>query len=175
MSFTSPATRKSLQVMAVENDAKMKGQPLTTASVMKAQPSNFLTVKALLLLSALILPSIASATSLNEATDTLCRKIKSCASAQLEQQDLPPAMLQMMKAMFDETCASMISPYADKATNAGLEKKAIACIASINTLSCTNLMQNSGGETAECKTLEAAANEAGINSRVDLSDLKPTP
>lgn len=142
---------------------------------MKAQPSNFLTVKALLLLSTLFLPGIASATSLNEATDTLCGKIKSCATAQLEQQDLPPAMLQMMKAMFDETCASMISPYADKATNAGLEKKAIACIESINTLSCTNLMQNSGAETAECKALEAAANAAGINTRVDLGDIKATP
>ena len=175
MSFTSPATRKSLQVMAVENDAKMKGQPLTTASVMKAQSSNFLTVKALLLLSALILPSIASATSLNEATDTLCRKIKSCATAQLEQQDLPPAMLQMMKAMFDETCASMISPYADKATNAGLEKKAIACIESVNTLSCSTLMQDSGGKTAECKTLEKAANQAGIDTNIDVSDIKATP
>ena len=161
--------------MAAENDAKMNDQQLTTAPVMKALPSHFLTTKALLLLSTLILPGIASATSLNEATDTLCRKIKSCASAQLEQQDLPPAMLQMMKAMFNETCASMISPYADKATNAGLEVKAIACIESINTLNCTSLMQNSGAETTECKALEAAANEAGINTKADLSDIKPTP
>ena len=142
---------------------------------MKTRPTNILTTKALLLLFTLTLPGITTATSLNEATDTLCRKIKSCASAQLEQQDLPPAMLQMMKAMFEETCASMISPYADQATNAGLEKKAIACIESINSLSCTSLMQNSGGETAECKALEAAANEAGINTKVDLSDIKTTP
>ena len=142
---------------------------------MKIRPVTTPIVKALLLLFALTLPGIATATSLNEATDNLCRKIKSCATTQLAQQDLPPAMLQMMKAMFDETCASMISPYADKATNAGLEKKAIACIESINTLSCTNLMQNSGAETTECKALEAAANEAGINTKVDLSDIKPTP
>ena len=142
---------------------------------MKTRPVTTHTIKALLLLSTLTLPGIAFATSLNEATDTLCRKIKSCASAQLEQQNLPPTMLQMMKAMFDETCASMISPYADKATNAGLEKKAIACIESVNTLSCSTLMQDSGGETAECKTLEAAANEAGIDTSIDLNDIKTTP
>ena len=142
---------------------------------MKTRPAIIPLIKILFLLSTLTLPGIATATSLNDATDTLCRKIKSCATAQLEQQDLPPAMLQMMKAMFDETCASMISPYADKATSAGLEKKAIACIESINTLSCTSLMQDSGGETAECKTLEAAANAAGIDTNIDVSDIKATP
>jgi len=142
---------------------------------MKIRPVTISIIKALLLLSTLTLSSIATATSLNEATDSLCRKIKSCATAQLEQQDLPPAMLQMMKAMFDETCASMISPYADKATDAGLEKKAIACIESVNTLSCSALMQDSGGETAECKTLEKAANQAGIDTNIDISDIKATP
>ncbi|OUS17800.1 hypothetical protein A9Q88_02320 [Gammaproteobacteria bacterium 50_400_T64] len=141
---------------------------------MKTRPATISPIKILFLLSTLTLPSIATATSLNDATDTLCRKIKSCATAQLEQQDLPPAMLQMMKAMFDETCASMISPYADKATDAGLEKKTIACIESINTLSCPALMQDSGGETAECKALEAAANAAGINTKIDLNDISPT-
>jgi len=159
-------------MMAAENSAKMKGHPLTTDPVMKAHAGNFLTNKALLLLSALILPGIASATSLNEATGSLCGKIKSCASTELKQQNLPPAMLQMMTAMLDETCASMISPYADKATDAGLEKKAIACIESINTLSCSALKQDSGGETAACKTLEEAANQAGIDTTIDLNDIK---
>ncbi|PCJ35039.1 MAG: hypothetical protein COA75_11690 [Cellvibrionales bacterium] len=142
---------------------------------MKTRPVTTPTVKALLLLFALTLPGITTATSLNEATDNLCRKIKSCATTQLAQQDLPPAMLQMMKAMFDETCASMISPYADKATDAGLEKKTIACIESINTLSCPALMQDSGGETAECKTLERAANQAGINTNIDINNIKARP
>jgi len=162
-------------MMAAGNGGRMNNQQLTTSHTMKTRPATVPAIKALLLLSTLTLSSIAAATSLNEATDTLCRKIKSCATTQLEQQDLPPAMLQMMKAMFDETCASMISPYADKATDAGLEKKAIACIESINTLSCPALMQDSGGETAECKTLEKAAKEAGIDTSIDLNDIKTTP
>ena len=131
--------------------------------------------KALSLMLMLALPGIGAATSLNQATDTLCVKIKSCATLQLAQQDLPPAMLQMMTAMFDETCASTIAPYADKATNAGLEKKAIACIESINKLSCNTIMKRSGSETSECKTLETAARQAGINTDIDGEgfELKP--
>jgi len=142
---------------------------------MKAQPSNFLTSQALLLLFTLTLPGIASASSLTEATNTLCIKIKSCATAQMQQQQLPPAMLQMMTAMLDETCAKTIAPYADKATDAGLEKKVIACIESIHSHSCSALMQGSAGETRECKTLESAANAAGINTKIDAPDIKAKP
>ena len=121
-------------------------------------------IKNIALLFILILPTIATATKLNKATNTLCNKIKACATAQMKQQELPPAMLQMMTTMLDETCASTISPYADKATTAGLEKKAIACIESITTLSCSAVIQGTSSETSECKTLEHAANEAGINT-----------
>ncbi len=145
---------------------------MTMSTIIKSHTTNIFTIKVLLML--VTLPGIASATSLTEATNSLCTKIKSCATAQMKQQQLPPAMLQMMTAMLDETCASAISPYANKATNAGLEKKAVACIKSINSLSCSALMNTSEAETNECKSLERAANEAGINTNIEASDIKIT-
>lgn len=139
---------------------------------MKTSLSSMFTIKALPLLMLLTLPGIATANSLTEATNTLCSKIKSCTTAQLKQQQLPPAMLQMMTAMLDESCAKTITPYAKKATNAGLEKKAVACISSINSLSCEALMNTSKAETDECKALEKAANAAGVNTNTQASDIK---
>jgi hypothetical protein len=138
---------------------------------MKSHTTNRLTLKALAPLILLTLPGIAYANSLTQATNTLCSKIKSCTTAQLKQQQLPPAMLQMMTAMLDESCAKTIAPYADKASNVGLEKKAVACIKSINALSCNALMNTSKAETGECKALEKAANEAGVNTNIQTSDI----
>lgn len=135
-------------------------------------PINRLSIKILPLLFLLTLPGITRATSFTEATQTLCNKIKSCTTIQLKQQQLPPAMMQMMTAMLDETCAKTIAPYARKATNAGLEKKAIACINSINALSCDALMNTSEAETSECRALEKAANEAGIDTSTQAYEIK---
>jgi len=145
---------------------------MTASSTMKSLPTTMLTLKALSLLILFTLPGIAAASSLTEATNTLCSKIKLCATAQMSQQQLPPAMLQIMTAMLDESCAKTIAPYADKATNAGLEKKAVACIKSINALTCNTLMNTSEAETDECKVLEKAANEAGVNTNIQASDMK---
>jgi len=145
---------------------------MTVSSTMKNLLVSMLTIKALPLLILLTLSGNATASSLTEATNTLCRKIKFCTTAQLKQQQLPPAMLQMMTTMLDETCAKTIAPYANKATNAGLEKKAVACIKSVNDLTCNALMNTSEAETDECKTLEKAANEAGVNTNIQASDIK---
>ena len=140
-------------------------------STMRSLTNNRLTIKALPLFILLTLPSIGTATSLNQATDKLCDKIKSCARAQMAQQALPPAMQQMMTAMFEQSCTSIIAPYADQATNAGLEKKAVACIGSINSLSCGTIMTATGSKTAECETLESAARQAGIDTDIQAEDL----
>ncbi len=148
---------------------------MTARTSINTTPAMTPSFKSLALLFILTLPGVGVATSLNEATSTLCVKIKSCATAQLQQQELPPAMLQMMTALFDETCANTITPYADKATNAGLEKKAVACIESINRLSCDTIMNHSGSETDECKALEKAAQQAGINTDIDAKEFELKP
>ncbi len=137
---------------------------MTLAFTLKHLPINRFSIKTLSLLIFLTLPSITSANSLTKATNTLCSKIKSCTTAQLTQQQLPPAMMEMMTSILDKTCAQTIAPYAELATNAGLEKSAIACLHSLNTLSCDALMNTKEAETSECKALEKAANEAGIDT-----------
>ncbi len=128
-------------------------------------------IKILMLVLIPALSGLSTAATLSNATNTLCTKIKSCATVQMQQQQLPPAMQEMMSAMLDETCTKTISPYADKATNAGLEKKAVACIESINRLSCGTLMQGSEVNTKACKALEKAANDAGIDTSIDAADI----
>jgi hypothetical protein len=138
---------------------------------MKHQTTRTLSLKALPLLIGFALPNTGGATSLNEATNTLCDKIKSCAMLEMAQQELPPGMEQMMTAMFEQSCTSIIAPYAGKATNAGLEKKAVDCINSINKLSCGVVMTASGSQTAACKALENAARQAGIDTNIQAEDL----
>ena len=102
----------------------------------------------------------AQARDLGDATNQLCEKIKTCGQQEIAKQDIPPEMRQMMEGMFSGMCQSMVAPYVVSAQHAGLEKKAIACIESIETKSCTDLMENNGAETEECKELEAAAEKA---------------
>ena len=103
-----------------------------------------------------------NASDMSEASNTICQKVKTCGTAQLESQGLPPEMVVMMKSMFDGMCETMIAPYITQTTDAGLEKKAIACLDTINTMSCEDLMKGQGNETQECKEFEKAADEAGI-------------
>lgn len=138
---------------------------------MKYSTTKILTLKALSLLICVALPSIGNASNLNQATSKLCDKIKSCAMQEMAEQDLPPGMEQMMTAMFEQSCTSIIAPYAGKATNAGLEQKAVACINSINKLSCGTVMSATGSKTEECKSLESAARQAGIDTDIQAEDL----
>ena len=116
--------------------------------------------KTILIVAATLLTAPGHARDLSEATQQLCEKIKTCGQQEIAKQDIPPEMRQMMEGMFSGMCQSMVAPYVVSAQHAGLEKKAIACIESIETKSCSDLMDNNGAETEECKELEAAAEKA---------------
>lgn len=104
--------------------------------------------------------SSTQARNLNEATDELCVKIKTCGQEQLKSQGIPPEMQQMMSGMFDTMCKSMTEPYLVSTKDAGLEKMAIACVDSFVTKSCKAIMEGAGGSTPECDEFEAATKEA---------------
>lgn len=103
-----------------------------------------------------------NARDISEASNVICEKVKTCGTAQLETQGLPPEMVVMMKAMFDGMCETMIAPYIIKTADAGLEEKAIACLDSISSMSCEHLMEGQGNETEECEEYKQAAEDAGI-------------
>ena len=102
--------------------------------------------------------------------DALCGKIKTCGTAEVASQDLPPEMKAMMMSVFDNMCESWVQPYAVAVGQAGLEDKAESCIKSIVSESCQDLMQNQGGETSECLEFTQAAEEAGVAIPQSVSD-----
>lgn len=114
------------------------------------------------LLAVVLLFSVAavSAKDLSEATSELCEKVKTCGYEQLAGQDVPPQVKATMEAMLDGMCESMIQPYVVATEEAGLEKMALACLESVNSQSCQELMEGDSPETPECKEFEAAAEKA---------------
>ena len=116
------------------------------------------------LLFALLFAGLVQADDIADSSQRICAKVKTCGVAQLEAQGLQSEMVDMMKAMFDGMCQSMVAPYINRANDAGLEKKAMACLDTIEDMSCDQLMNGDGNQTEECKELEKAADEAGLNN-----------
>lgn len=112
----------------------------------------------------LLMLSTTVSADLDEATVKLCTKIKTCSLAEIEKQNLPEEMATVMTAMFDGMCQTWVKPYAQTLGNAGLEKKAEACIDSMVSQSCQTLMEAEGEFTsAECEEFKRAADEAGVD------------
>ncbi len=122
-------------------------------------------MKKIILITLFLISNISHADNVADSTARVCQKVKQCGVAQLEQQGLQSEMIDMMKSMFDGMCDSMVAPYVRQANDAGLEKKALACLETIEALSCKQLMNGAGNETKECKELEKAADEAGISKQ----------
>ena len=101
---------------------------------------------------------------MTEKTDQLCEKIKTCSIEQMGA-DQPPGIREMMQGMFDSMCASMVAPYMQTYSDAGLENKAEACLDTVIAASCDELMANQGEsyESQECQDFKTAADEAGID------------
>ncbi|MBT8115050.1 MAG: hypothetical protein KJP04_06705 [Arenicella sp.] len=114
-----------------------------------------------LILCVLSVPAVAE---LDQATARMCEKIKTCSLAEIEKQDLPAEMAAMMTAMFDGMCVTWVKPFAQTLGDAGLEKKAEACIDSMVAQSCETLMQSEGDFTSpECEEFQQAADDAGVD------------
>lgn len=112
----------------------------------------------------LLMLSASANADLDGATADLCEKIKTCSLAEIEKQNLPEEMTGIMTAMFDGMCQTWVKPYAETLGNAGLEKKAEACIDSMVSRSCQTLMEAEGEFTsAECEEFKKAADEAGVD------------
>ena len=101
---------------------------------------------------------------LDQAMDDMCDKIKTCSIEEIKGQGLSDDMVTMMSAMFGGMCKVWMKPYANAMGEAGLEEKAEACIDSVVSASCENLMQSEGEfRTDECEAFEKAADEAGVD------------
>ena len=83
----------------------------------------------------------------------LCEKIKSCALAELDGQEMSAEMKSMVMSSMDGMCNMMATQYNGAEQYTELHQQAVACMDSLSSLSCTALM-NGGSETAACLELE---------------------
>jgi len=115
------------------------------------------TTSVVLGLFAAIAGSPALADEFAQAADALCQKQKSCLTAQMGGQEMPPQMRQMMLQMVDGMCQSLQQNYATAgAQGHPLYAQATACMRSLSGLSCQTL---EGGQvdTPECQEYERQA------------------
>jgi hypothetical protein len=87
----------------------------------------------------------------------LCEKIKSCALAQMGSQEITPEIRQMMQPMLDGMCSNMMVSMPEVAESHAMYKPAMACMKSLEALSCEQMQQTSEANTPACKEYEALA------------------
>ena len=110
-----------------------------------------------------ILP--ARADDLTAASLDLCEKVKSCALAQVAEQDLSPQMREMMQPMLDNMCANMQSKVGEVPTGHPMYEPALACMRSLEKIMNCEMMQNPESMTTpECEAYEKLAQEANTQN-----------
>ena len=104
-----------------------------------------------------------SADDIADAALGLCEKVKSCAMAQIEEEDLTPELRQMMQPMLENMCANMEDKVEAVPAGHPLYAPAIACMRSMEALSCEAMQDPGHMETPECAAYEKLVRETGDN------------
>jgi hypothetical protein len=112
----------------------------------------------------LVTPVPAGADELAEAGLTLCEKVKSCALAQVAEEDLTPQAREMMQPMLDSMCAQVQGAASNVPVGHPLYAPAVACLQSMNSLSCEMMQDTVQARTAACETFENLARQSGTGS-----------
>ena len=103
-----------------------------------------------------------AADELAEASRGLCDNVKTCALEQMAAQELTPEMREMMEPMLANMCTQMNSQIKDVPTDHGLYKPAVACIRSMQSLTCEQMQNGMQTQTPECQQYEKQVKAAGI-------------
>ena len=111
------------------------------------------------LLALTTLSTAASAGDITSSAKALCEKVRSCAMSQVAQEDLTPELRQMMEPMLDSMCDQVESRVQDVSTEHPLYQPALACMRSMEALTCEDLRSGENLQTAECEAYEKQARE----------------
>ncbi len=84
------------------------------------------------------------------ATNKVCEKMKSCSLAELEAQNLAPEIMAMMRPMMSEMCSQVLGQFEVALTSHAYYKPSIACLNSIENLSCSEILNSRSDVTPEC-------------------------
>ena len=102
--------------------------------------------------------SFADIKEFDNAVNALCKKTKVCTSELIEaDSNIPPEMKTMMNSFLDEMCSNY-ARIGEFAENTDLIESATACLNSMATRSCNDLL-NADEETDECIQFEKVANK----------------
>jgi len=84
----------------------------------------------------------------------LCEKVKSCAMSQIAEEDITPEVRQMMQPMLDNLCVDMRNSMGEIPPGHHRYQPALACMRSMQKLSCEAMQDEQGMKTPECDTYE---------------------
>ena len=104
-----------------------------------------------------LLPTPGFADEFTDASTKLCLKLKSCAMAQVDQQNLTPEIRQVMASGLNEMCANLHSQVAAVPSGHALYDSALACMRSIEALDCSRMIDSGQVSTRACQEHEALA------------------
>jgi len=108
----------------------------------------------------LLMPITLGAQEIVEAASGLCEKVRTCAMAQIDKEDLTPELRQMMEPMLDSMCANMQSKVQEVKVGNALHQPAVDCMRSMQALSCEDMQDPARMQTAQCESYEKLAREA---------------
>lgn len=100
----------------------------------------------------------ATAGDMEAKSQQFCEKIRTCTLAEMESQDIPPEMESMLKPLIDGMCTKMLEEMKAEETPKALEDDAMACMDSMNALSCSALM-NGEADTKACSDFQKKAEQ----------------
>lgn len=115
-------------------------------------------LRVVLLCIATVLP--VQAQELVAAGQALCEKLKSCAVAEMEGQELTPDTRQMMQPMLDNLCTQVLGEISKVPAAHPLYTPAVACMQSMHALSCERMRNPDQAVTPACEAYEKLARES---------------
>jgi len=116
-------------------------------------------------LAALLVTAVlpARAGDLEQTSVALCEKVKACALAQMNEEDLTPETRQMMQPMLDNMCANIRDQISQVPTAHPHYAPALACMQSMEALGCDDMMSEERMHTPECEQYRQLAQESGAD------------
>ena len=128
--------------------------------------NNWHLVKTVTLITMLVTISIPVAhADLKEDVKALCDKIQTCVLDQVETQELPPQVRDLLvNGIFEQQCSLALQKYETNIADSGLEDEAQSCVGSLLNQDCEAIMASAkGNQTEECRSFEKAADEANVD------------
>lgn len=100
------------------------------------------------------------ADDIGDAALALCEKVKACSMAQINEEDLTPELRQMMEPMLENMCSNMQARVQEFPAGHELYQPSVACMRSMEALSCEAMMDSEQFATPACKDYEQKVRDA---------------